>query len=106
MAAPAQPRRAHEAQESGSPLRVDTSASLDLLVLTCRAGDCLEQWCPAPITRDGRTVVALSVEVCPACGSSVWEVTECQVSGSPTAQVRRRRDTRRAHRSSYSGRGF
>ncbi|GAA4930872.1 hypothetical protein EV188_102509 [Actinomycetospora succinea] len=87
-------------------MHVDTSAALDVLVLTCRDGDCLAQWTPAPVERDGRLVIALSIEVCPDCGSSTWEVTEVQVSGSPSAQVRRRRQTRRAHRSSHSGRGF
>lgn len=94
---------------SGSAVRVDTSAALDLLVLTCRDGDCLAQWSPTPVQRDGSEgppVIALSVEVCPVCGSSVWEVTECQLSGSPSAQVRRRRASRRSHRSSHSGRGF
>lgn len=87
----------------GAPVQVDSSASLDLLVLTCRDGDCLEQWSPVPICKDGRTVVALSIEVCPRCGSSSWEVTEVQVSGSPTALARRHRAGRRAHRSSRSG---
>jgi hypothetical protein len=86
----------------GAPVQVDSSASLDLLVLTCRDGDCLEQWSPVPVSKDGRTVVALSIEVCPRCGSSSWEVTEVQVSGSPTALARRRAG-RRAHRSSRSG---
>ncbi|GAA4872121.1 hypothetical protein GCM10023203_22200 [Actinomycetospora straminea] len=87
-------------------MHVDTSAALDVLVLTCRDGDCLAQWTPAPVERDGRLVIALSIEVCPACGSSTWEVTEVQVAGSPSAQVRRRRQNRRSHRSSHSGRGF
>jgi hypothetical protein len=87
-------------------MHVDTSAALDVLVLTCRDGDCLAQWTPAPVERDGRLVIALSIEVCPACGSSTWEVTEVQVAGSPSAQVRRRRQARRSHRSSHSGRGF
>ncbi len=87
----------------GAPVQVDSSASLDLLVLTCRDGDCLEQWCPVPISKDGRTVVALSIEVCPACGSSSWEVTEVQVSGAPSSQTHRQRPARRSHRSSRSG---
>lgn len=90
----------------GAPVHVDTLAALELLVLTCRDGDCLAQWTPTPIQRDGQAVIALSVEVCPACGSSVWEVTECQVAGSPSARVRHRRQTRRSHRSSRSGKGF
>lgn len=107
MAAPSRPSRpSRPAGPSDRLVLVDSSAALDLLVLTCRDGDCLAQWTPTPVTRDGRLVVALSVEVCPVCGSSVWEVTECQLSGSPTAQVRRRRAARRSHRSSHSGRGF
>lgn len=104
MAAPHRPSR--PSRPARPLVLVDSSAVLDLLVLTCRDGDCLAQWTPTPIQRDGRAVIALSVEVCPDCGSSVWEVTECQLSGSPTAQVRRRRASRRSHRSSHSGRGF
>ena len=90
---------------AAASMHVDTSAALDVLVLTCRDGDCLAQWTPTPVERDGRLVVALSVETCPACGSSTWEVTEAQVASSPSARTRRRgRGT--AHRSSRSGRGF
>lgn len=90
---------------SAASMHVDTSAALEVLVLTCRDGDCLAQWTPTPIERDGRLVVALSVETCPACGSSTWEVTEAQVASSPSARTRRRgRGT--GHPSSSSGRGF
>ena len=102
MAAPSRPSR--------PAVRVDTSAVLDLLVLTCRDGDCLAQWSPTPVQRDGSegpAVIALSVEVCPVCGSSVWEVTEVQVASSPSAGTRRSGGSaRRSHRSSHSGRGF
>ena len=99
MAAPSRPSR--------PAVRVDTSAVLDLLVLTCRDGDCLAQWTPTPVEKDGRLVVALSIEVCPICGSSVWEVTEVQVASSPSAGTRRSGGSaRRSHRSSHSGRGF
>ena len=40
MAAPIHPVR--------PAVHVDTSAALDVLVLTCRDGDCLAQWTPAP----------------------------------------------------------
>ena len=38
------------------PLSVESAASVELLILTCRDGDCVEQWSPAPITKDGRQV--------------------------------------------------
>jgi len=90
----------------GAPVKVATGAVLDLLVLTCRARHCVEQWEPTAIQDGTDGVVQLSQERCPACGSSTWEVTQVQVSGSPSAAVRRRREGRRAHRSSHSGRGF
>jgi hypothetical protein len=89
MAAPARPR---------ARVQVRTAALLDELVLTCRAASCVEQWTPAPIGDDsGDGVVQLSLERCPACGSSVWEVTQVQVAPS---RVRRQRA--RTHRSSRS----
>ncbi len=76
-----------------APTRVQTMALLDELVLTCRGLGCVEQWTPAPIRTDGRDgVVQLSMERCPACGSSCWEVTAVQIAGSP---VRARRRTAR-----------
>lgn len=72
MAAPARPR---------ARVQVRTAALLDELVLTCRAASCVEQWTPAPIGDDsGDGVVQLSLERCPACGSSTWEVTQVQVA--------------------------
>lgn len=80
-------------------MSIESAPSVELLILTCRSGDCVEQWSPEPITKDGRQVVALSIEVCPACGSSAWEVTEVQLR--PVSPKRGRR-----HRSSHSGTGF
>lgn len=92
MAAPARPPR--------SRVQVRTAALLDELVLTCRAASCVEQWTPGPIGDDsGDGVVQLSLERCPACGSSTWEVTQVQVAASPS---RARRQRARSHRSSRS----
>ena len=88
-----------------APVRVAGGASLDLLILTCRARYCTEQWTPVPVKDGGDGVVQLSTEQCPACGSSAWEVTQVQVSGSPSRNTRGQ--TRgRCHRASRSGTGW
>ena len=87
-----------------APVRVAGGACLDLLVLTCRSRSCTEQWTPIPVRSGGGDgVVQLSMERCPVCGSSAWEVTQVQVSGSPS---RRERARGRAHRASRSGSGW
>lgn len=81
-----------------APVQVRTAAVLDELVLTCRAQGCTEQWEPAPIPNGaGDGVVQLSVERCPACGSSCWEVTAVSVAGSPS-RLRRRRARKEVRR--------
>jgi hypothetical protein len=87
-----------------APVRVAGGACLDLLVLTCRSRSCTEQWTPVPVSAGGGDgVVQLSMERCPACGSSAWEVTQVQVSGSPSRTTRGRGH---AHRASRSGSGW
>lgn len=86
-----------------APVRVAGGACLDLLVLTCRSWSCTEQWTPVPISQGGDGIVQLSMERCPACGSSAWEVTQVQVSSSPSRTHRARG---RAHRASRSGSGW
>lgn len=82
MGAPARP--------VSSRVQVRTAALLDELVLTCRSRACVEQWTPAPIPDDsGDGVIQLSLERCPACGSSTWEVTQVQVAASPARRTRR-----------------
>lgn len=87
----------------GAPVRVETRSMFDVLVLTCRGRYCTEQWEPAPIQGPGDGVVQLSMERCPACGSSAWEVTQVQVASHLAGP--QRRPAGRRHRSSRSGAG-
>lgn len=79
-----------------APVQVRALALLDELVLTCRALGCVEQWSPRPFGDAADDVVQLSMERCPACGSSAWEVTQVQIAGSPSRA--RRRMSRRGDR--------